>query len=292
MQSTQWYVAVDDQTVGPVSTGLVIRGIENGKVPTTAYVCPVGEEEWQAIAQVPQFHETVRRSSAPPPGVSELSQPHVGAEANLVSDSGPFREAADTLPLPRDVWAAPTPIASPFPFSPPAGEAPSAGPSVNSAPAEGDRVSSSLGERRSSEFEITLDQPEPEAPSTTLSFSHPIVGYFSNVDGLVLPDERLLLDVLQKTPQVVLLEQDALWNVALCLSFGKEPLRGVVARRFFETVTAFPQRDGLTWMVMTLESKGFLPSGIPREAGLRGLAALENHCPAHLEAALAAALGN
>ena len=42
MQATQWYVAVDDRTVGPVTTDLLLAGLEHGRVPRTARVCPVG----------------------------------------------------------------------------------------------------------------------------------------------------------------------------------------------------------------------------------------------------------
>ena len=52
MQASQWYVSVEERTVGPVPTDLIIRGLAEGKVPPDAMVCPVGATEWDWVASV------------------------------------------------------------------------------------------------------------------------------------------------------------------------------------------------------------------------------------------------
>lgn len=44
-----WYVTFDGNVVGPVSTKLLKKGIQHGKIPAEAYVCIVGENQWQRL---------------------------------------------------------------------------------------------------------------------------------------------------------------------------------------------------------------------------------------------------
>src|SRR5215471_12725 len=67
----QWYVCVDDTTVGPVSTELVVRGIEHRKIPLEALVCAVGATTWLSMSSIEAFHAAVIRSYPPPPPESE-----------------------------------------------------------------------------------------------------------------------------------------------------------------------------------------------------------------------------
>jgi eukaryotic-like serine/threonine-protein kinase len=52
----EWFVCVPGgETVGPVSTSLLIRGIRSGKVPDDALVCKRGEKTWRPIAELPEL---------------------------------------------------------------------------------------------------------------------------------------------------------------------------------------------------------------------------------------------
>jgi hypothetical protein len=66
-----WYVAVEHKTVGPVSTELVIKGIEHRKIPFEAVICAVGGTTWMSLASVDAFRDAVMRSYPPPPPDTE-----------------------------------------------------------------------------------------------------------------------------------------------------------------------------------------------------------------------------
>lgn len=56
----KWKIRVPGrQPIGPVSTELVVRGIELGRVPLTAEVCEVGTEAWSSLTQVDEFYEAL-----------------------------------------------------------------------------------------------------------------------------------------------------------------------------------------------------------------------------------------
>ena len=55
-EQNQWYVTIEGNAVGPVSTDLVVRGIKHKKIATNAYVCVVGASEWQSLVDVAEFH--------------------------------------------------------------------------------------------------------------------------------------------------------------------------------------------------------------------------------------------
>ena len=58
-EQNQWYVTIEGNAVGPVSTDLVIRGIKHKKIATNAYVCVVGASEWQLLADVAEFYQAL-----------------------------------------------------------------------------------------------------------------------------------------------------------------------------------------------------------------------------------------
>jgi hypothetical protein len=57
----EWYVCTrDGETVGPVSTALVARGVSAGKVPCGALVARVGDSVWQPVLRVPEIMSALK----------------------------------------------------------------------------------------------------------------------------------------------------------------------------------------------------------------------------------------
>ena len=53
---TEWLVRqAGSEPIGPVSTALVLRGLQAGKVRANAEVCRVGTQRWVPITQVPEL---------------------------------------------------------------------------------------------------------------------------------------------------------------------------------------------------------------------------------------------
>src|SRR5580693_1436 len=138
--SHPWYVAVDDVTVGPAPTDLVVRGIEHRKIPPEALVCEVGAARWKPLAEVEVFHAAVVRSYPPPPPDSEEARQwmqhgfHFPAPAPLprfdyglaaedapvaVAPAAPAASAAEPLPA-APAAAEPVAPAAAAPAAPPA----------------------------------------------------------------------------------------------------------------------------------------------------------------------------
>ena len=207
MQATQWYVAVDDRTVGPVTTDLLLAGISHGRVPSSARICPVGGDQWLDLANVPPFNETVDQRAS-------------GMRARM--------------------------------------------------PSEG--------------LQIDIDLDEMFGPEHPPSFDwqQPIVEFGHMNGSVALPDEKLLTDSLGAAHDTILIQKDAMWNLALCIAFGPLHLAEEAARAFFRVYDLHRNTDRLEWMVRVLLGRGFLPSGIPAEAGRRGLAVLQASCPTQL----------
>jgi hypothetical protein len=59
---TLYYLGVAGQTAGPMPRSQVLLGLQQGSVPRSALVCPVGGQAWQSIAEHPDF-----AAGAPPP---------------------------------------------------------------------------------------------------------------------------------------------------------------------------------------------------------------------------------
>src|SRR5271166_5220617 len=61
----EWFVCVPGgETVGPVSTSLLLRGIRSGKVPADAFVCRRGEKTWRPIPESPELAAAVPGTQA------------------------------------------------------------------------------------------------------------------------------------------------------------------------------------------------------------------------------------
>jgi hypothetical protein len=207
MQSTEWYVALDGRTVGPVTTELIMAGIERGRVPAHARVRPAGGVEWVDLAEVPFFGQKVTETGT-------------AARTHL--------------------------------------------PSVN--------------------IDISLEEFDPPAPTAAAGFDwHEPIAPFGYLNGGVkLPDQHELLTSLAAVHDTILIQKDAMWNLALCLAFGSDELAEAAGHAFFRVYGQHSATDRLQWMPRVLLGRGFLPSGIPVEAGRRGLCVLESCCPAEL----------
>lgn len=344
MDSTQWYVAVGGRTVGPVTTELLRRGLQNGKVPTSALVCPLGEAEWRAVMGVAPFSHEIFGAPAPqpatpPPPVDpfasaravaprrsnggssplsspsgltlpegaelrsaplpafDLTAPETTSEAEVASTTSTTDvdaaalpafgededEAAIATPVADDAAIAMPPPAPPLPFPStdapaPAGEVPT-DPMTPTAP-------ENATEADLPDVDVVFDTFDDETRPRFFDWRQRIVDYFHDVSTLNLPDEALLIGSLPVTSATVLMQEDAMWNLALCLAFGSDALADAVAVAFFAAHQERPEVDGIAWITRTLLSRGFMPSGIPAEAGERGLAALRKRCPSDLRASL------
>ena len=63
----EWWVTTGDRApIGPVSTELLLRGLDAGEVPKDALVCEVGGTTWKMIGSVPEFHHAFGRHRARP----------------------------------------------------------------------------------------------------------------------------------------------------------------------------------------------------------------------------------
>ncbi len=210
MHSTNdWYLAVDGQSIGPLTTESVLSGIERGEVCPGALICAVGDTAWSDISTVRVFSEVLGNS-----------------------------EAASREALPS--------------FHPEAGD-------------------DVLGDANS---------------LVEVQWGRRFHSYFLLDSEIELPEESALLSSLARTPPEQLQSDEALWNLALCLAFGSDRVADAAARALFQTVLTVETADRLEWLCRTLLSRGFLPSGIPRSAGNRGLSVLRGHCTAALRPSL------
>jgi hypothetical protein len=111
----------------------------------------------------------------------------------------------------------------------------------------------------------------------------PMAPFFERLTyDLELPDEDFLAQSLATTSDTVLVQKDAMWNLALCLAFGSEKLADAAARAFFRVCGRHLDTDGLEWMLRVLLSRASLPYGIPLKAGHRGINVLGTCCPHEL----------
>ncbi|MBN2193002.1 MAG: DUF4339 domain-containing protein [Polyangiaceae bacterium] len=327
MDSTQWYVAVDGQTVGPVSTELLRRGLRNGKVPTSALVCAIGDGEWQAVTAISPFDREVfgrdrtpSARSTPPvdpfasaravgprrdngghaPVAHRRADVRSGAMAPFgVAHEEPHADALAGENLPSfglDLPVGPTPAPSapqPTPIRPAPGSLPpptaaQLRPPPPPSPAPQGLSPTTVGDERSSlpDVDVTFDTFDDETKPRFFNWQQRIVEYFHDVSSLNLPDEDLLIGSLPTTPKAVLMQQDSMWNLALCVAFGSERLADAAARAFFAAQQDQPAIEGIDWMARTLLSRGFIPSGIPTSAGEHAISVLRRHCPAELRVTL------
>jgi hypothetical protein len=131
---------------------------------------------------------------------------------------------------------------------------------------------------------------EIERAAEAFDWSQQFCGYFQMGESFELPDQRVLLRSLQLASLDVLVQPEAMWNLAVCLALGSDALAMAAAHVFFRIMMAYPSRDRLDWMARVLLSRGFLPSGIPLPAGERAVRLLQASCPPELRSPLSEAL--
>jgi hypothetical protein len=319
MHPDQWYVAVRDRTVGPVTTKLLIRGLENGKVPPHALVCPVGAAKWDSVATVQPFVDTVRRSfppparsqPQPPPSADDYedeetlvrqsltgaarrhpdetaAEPTAGAAAadpvpSLYGMDVAFAKAAAAAPHLAGHAAGSTRLGHPAtPVGPAPATQPAVAPLVQEPGAATDSPADFPGEESGMDIPVEVDGDFEEPPTEQLDWNEPFVEQTEVAQGVTLPAQQVLLQSLAATGPAVLAAETPMWNLALCVAFGAEGVATAAAQAFFDTVATQGTPKRLAWIARVLLSRGFLPSGIPQEAGLRGVRVLRDNCPPEL----------
>ena len=308
----EWYVSVEDRTVGPVTTDLLIRGLTEGRVPPDAMVCPVGGSEWSWVSEVGPFAEVVRRSCLSPqqqhPPVSleesdaetlvkwgaRAEPPHEEVAASRKETARSRREREPSL----------------FGVDPAFAKAAAAAPPHLAPSLLGDGEDTSAGDRGSSqaprfppathsanqddagdipveiEMAIDWDDESVSGAQAVIDWSQPFVGQMDVSGDVRLPPERALLNSLASVPPTELVAQEVLWNITLCVAYGSSAVAQAAAGALFEAVQKTGATARLEWIARVLLSKGFMPSGIPAEIGLRGVRVLRDHCPAELRVQL------
>lgn len=130
-------------------------------------------------------------------------------------------------------------------------------------------------------IDIVFDPDDADA----IDWKERFQSYFLVGQDVKLPEETLLLASLRETPRTIFLHDEALWNLALCLAFGSDAVAEESAVTFFDALTPGEANAGerVQWICRTLLSKGFMPSGIPRLEGLRGIDVLRQICPIDLQ---------
>jgi hypothetical protein len=61
--SPRWLVRTDDVVVGPVATDLLVRGVNEGRVPTDSWVRSERSEEWRRLEQVRELSALIAAGS-------------------------------------------------------------------------------------------------------------------------------------------------------------------------------------------------------------------------------------
>lgn len=133
-------------------------------------------------------------------------------------------------------------------------------------------------------------ESETERSAAVFDWSQQFCGYFEVGESFELPDQTVLVRSLAVASLDVLVQPEAMWNLAVCLALGSDTLARAAAEAFFRIMMAYPDRDRLDWMARVLLSRGFLPSGIPLAAGERAVRLLEAHCPAEFRLPLSEVL--
>jgi hypothetical protein len=135
---------------------------------------------------------------------------------------------------------------------------------------------------RISHDDLSIDITFDEDHENSIDWKERFQSYFLVGTEVELPEERKLLQSLRETPRATFLQDEALWNLSLCLAFGSDEVAVTSARTFFEAVGPDHAPERIEWVCRTLLSKGFMPSGIPRSEGMRGVEVLRGACPLEL----------
>jgi hypothetical protein len=319
-EQNQWYVTIEGNAVGPVSTDLVVRGIKHKKIATNAYVCVVGASEWQSLIDVAEFHaalsegglldaaaprnghpvddDTLENSVASKPAdtLVETQPPLKDADDGEESDTTASFSSRRPLELTASVNQEPIEAHELQPSEQEPIEAHELQPSEQEPIEAHELQPSGLEPRNGKHAEVKLEG-RPRFPSvdfdiditvddsheTSIDWGRGFSAYFLVGADVELPDEHALLHSLTTESRETFIHDEAMWNLALCLAFGSDAVASAAAAVFFDVVTAHDLLDRIEWMSRTLLSRGFMPSGIPHEAGYRGLAHLQNVCPPGLQ---------
>jgi hypothetical protein len=317
IEEKQWYLAVGERSLGPISTDLVARGIRSGKVPVTAWVCQVGAETWSALSSFSEFHEVVEAVSGPS-GVIGVVAPVQGAHAVEAEDGAgqrellPYEQQANQIDPQQNASLASVAEDKPLAhsseteaqesghnvFSSVFGDSDQERASANSYsdisgqreidPAIRKEAAAAIAEPSGVDdlgIDITFDEEHG-----SIDWNERFQSYFLVGSDVQLPEEEKLLRSLHETPKSTFVHDEALWNLALCLAFGSEAVADASAFKFYESldvdIEAKRASERVEWICRTLLSKGFMPSGIPRMEGNRGVDVLRRACPDRLRAVL------
>lgn len=341
IEEKQWYLAVGERSLGPISTDLVARGIRSGKVPVTAWVCQVGDTSWAALSSFNEFHSaidgvlaeaelantehpserseegairptttdesddptanvpsaTVVVSLGPSPTADEdettgqrsllpyersestdVISPNLGIEAQATTNNV-FSSAFGEAEAPRTVSSSYSDISGQREIDPAIRQEAVA--AMAEPPNLGTLESAAISSDDDLSIDITFDEDHNPVDWNVRFQSYFLVG-----SAVELPEEEKLLRSLHETPNSTFLHDEALWNLALCLAFGTDSVADASAIKFYDALEldAEPSRapERVEWICRTLLSKGFMPSGIPRIEGNRGVEVLRQACPRSL----------
>jgi hypothetical protein len=147
---------------------------------------------------------------------------------------------------------------------------------IDAAAVDADWIDPEAEEPDADELEVELEAEQAGA----IDWREPFEPFFLVEDGVELPDERAILASLASASRETFQDESALWNLALCLAYGSEAIATAAARTFFDSVaTEGTGAERIDWMLRALLGSGFVCSGIPREAGARGVRCLHESCP-------------
>jgi hypothetical protein len=130
--------------------------------------------------------------------------------------------------------------------------------------------------------DLAIDVTFDEQHESQVDWLERFQSYFLVGTQVELPDESNLIRSLSETPREVFLHDEALWNLSLCLAFGSDEVARFSAIALFDALASKPNEERIEWICRTLLSKGFMPSGIPRADGMRGINVLRSACPDEL----------
>jgi hypothetical protein len=357
VQEKHWYLSIGDRSIGPLTTELVARGIQAGKVPLTAWICEVGANAWSVLSSFGEFQDVLDRMMAAQIPANQQSSESTGSSQSSGvegrnaegQDEGTAPESAVSLArrqdaaeaLPRDrtendalpSWAKEVDGADVVTSAPEFTSCDQAGeeaPLATGLPSFSEEISGEhdispvwrqglraeqqrrrtsvhgqqVGHRCESAvpaetaaadvavqphdelgIDITFDDGGQEKVGAhkvgagRLDWTVRFQSYFLVGTDVELPDEDLLLTSLAEAPRSTFAHDEALWNLALCLAYGSDRVAASGARIFFEALAPADASERIEWVCRTLLSSGFMPSGIPRSEGLRGVEMLRMACP-------------
>src|SRR5690606_28145228 len=77
------------------------------------------------------------------------------------------------------------------------------------------------------------DEALPAIGEPALDLTEPLLGYLAHWQDATLPDESVLLGTLEQAPPEILIQQQAMWNLALCVALGSERLASAATHFLF-----------------------------------------------------------